>query len=110
MWQSINETADLQHILEASAEKPQLLYKHSPQCSISFLAKEELEQLDEHVRKAIDIYLIDVISQRDISNAIVDELEIRHESPQVLIVQNGEVRWHASHWGINNERIAEVMA
>ena len=49
-----------------------------------------------------DLYYLDLLNYRDISNAIADRFDVVHESPQLLIIRNGEVINHASHGSIND--------
>lgn len=73
-----------------------LIYKHSPYCSLSFVAEEQVRRFAGEER-AIPVTMIDVIRQRAMSDAIEDATGIRHESPQVLLVRDGRVVWDASH-------------
>lgn len=73
-----------------------LIYKHSPYCSLSFVAEEQVRRFAGE-DNTIPVTMIDVIRQRAMSDAIEDATGIRHESPQVLLVRDGSVAWHASH-------------
>lgn len=105
MWNEISGLEDIKNILQDSEDKPQLIYKHSHRCSVCFLAKEELENVAEKLNEIADLYMVNVVQQRDVSNAIASELDIRHESPQVLLLQDGEVSWAGSHWQIKGNDI-----
>jgi len=109
MWNSISGLGKIESILQNSGEKPQLIYKHSHRCSVSFLAKQELEGITEEVNDIVDLYMVNVIHQRDISNKIASELNVRHESPQVMILKNGEVVWSGSHWEIKGQDILKEL-
>ncbi len=50
---------------------------------------------------AAPVYYLDLIKYRDISNTIADKLSVKHESPQVLVIKNGECVYHASHNAIS---------
>lgn len=52
---------------------------------------------------------VKVIEHRDISNAIESQLDIRHESPQLLLLREGKVAWHASHFSITGEAIKSAL-
>lgn len=73
-----------------------LIYKHSPYCSLSFVAEEQVRNFAGQ-EGAIPVTMIDVIRQRAMSDAIEEVTGVRHESPQVLLVRDGSVVWHASH-------------
>lgn len=108
-WNMMSGKEDLNILLETSKEKPQILYKHSSRCSISYLAKENLEEHMEDLLNHADIHLIDVTEQRDLSNNIAQKLDIRHESPQAIILKNGGVAWSGSHWDVNVKNILSVL-
>jgi len=100
----------LETLFRNSEEKPQLIYKHSHRCSVCFLAKQELENVAEKISDIADVYMINVVQQRDVSNAIASELNIRHESPQVLILKDGKVSWTGSHWQIKGNKILSNLS
>jgi len=100
----------LETLLRYSEEKPQLIYKYSDRCSVCFMAKQELENVAEKISDIADVYMINVVQQRDVSNAIASELNIRHESPQVLILKDGEVNWCGSHWQIKGNKILSNLS
>jgi len=104
-WNTLSEFKDVQCIVDKSNERPQLIYKHSNQCSVSFVAKDELEKNAEQISQIADLNIVYVVQQRDISNAIAMGLKIRHESPQAILVKDGEVIWKGSHWDVNAEEI-----
>ncbi|MBK7804098.1 MAG: DUF2847 family protein [Chloracidobacterium sp.] len=39
------------------------------------------------------------------SNAVADRLAVRHASPQAFVIKNGEVTYHATHYGIDPRAI-----
>jgi thioredoxin 1 len=80
----------------SAASTPTVLFKHSPTCSISISVKREY---DAFVAANPDVptRLVIVQSERPLSNALSRLLRVQHESPQAIVVQNGEVLWHASH-------------
>lgn len=97
------ETTELNRIFDQSAEKPVILFKHSLTCPISHAAYEEMSLLRN------DINLIIVQDARPVSNEIADRTGIKHESPQTLIVREGEVVWHASHYDITKSAVTRAL-
>jgi thioredoxin len=93
----------------AAADAPTVLFKHSATCSISISVKREY---DAFVRQYPDVptRLVVVQDERSLSNAIADVLQVRHESPQALVVKEGQVLWQASHHRITAERMAAAVA
>lgn len=108
-WNTISNPEETQTLLEKSKKRPQLIYKHSNQCSVSFIAKEGLDSNVKELGQFADLYIIDVIRQRDISNAIETMLKVRHESPQALLLKDGKVAWKGSHWDVNAEEILKKL-
>lgn len=108
-WNTISDPEEAQTLLEKSKKRPQLIYKHSNHCSVSFIAKEGLDSNTEKLNQFADLYIIDVIRQRDISNAIETMLKIRHESPQALLLKDGKVVWKGSHWDVKSQDILSTL-
>lgn len=101
-WKSIHTDADLTEVIDASQSLPVLIFKHSTRCGISSMAKRSLVSLNP---TKLNIYLIDVISDRSISNRVTELFAIRHESPQAILLIGGEVVWYASHSKVRAEAI-----
>ena len=85
-----------------------IIYKHSPTCSLSGWSKHVLGRMA--VEDGVTLELVDVLAQRALSNAIESHFGVRHESPQILIIEDGQVRWHASHRGIAPDRVRAALA
>ena len=81
-----------------------VLYKHSPICPTSDVAYEEM--LAFRRRRAVPVYMVDVIHHRPLSRALAERIGVHHASPQAIILRDGVAAWHGSHYEIR----AEVMA
>jgi bacillithiol system protein YtxJ len=44
-----------------------------------------------------------------LSNAIAERFGVRHETPQALLIKDGRVVWHASHWSITSDSLTEAL-
>ena len=106
-WIELTSESQLTEIKEHSKIKPQLIFKHSTRCSISGVAKNRLEKSTPP--ENVDFYFLDLIKHRDISNKIAEEFAVFHESPQVLLIKNGECVYDESHSGIRMDEIAEQV-
>ncbi len=104
-WKSISNEDELRNLLREQREDQFLLvFKHSPSCMISTMAKGRLE------RKPIDhftYYIIDVISQRNLSNFLSEYTHVRHESPQCLLFMGSELITSQSHAAIDSSDLLE---
>ncbi|MBC8085279.1 MAG: bacillithiol system redox-active protein YtxJ [Hymenobacter sp.] len=105
-WQPLTQAEQLQDIVRESHEQPVLIFKHSTSCSISTAAKGKIErQWPEAGLDEAKIYYLDLLRFRPLSAEITRQFSIQHESPQLLLIQNGECHYTASHMGI---RLSEV--
>ena len=86
-----------------------IVFKHSTRCSTSAKARKEFEKFAEDYHGEGKLYLIDVIANRDVSNEISSLTGINHQSPQVLVIKNGTVIWHTSHWKITQEALQDAV-
>ncbi len=107
-WISLTSSAQLADIIEKSKRQPQLIFKHSTRCSISSMAKNRLERTTPP--ENIDFYYLDLISYRELSTKIAEDFDVFHESPQVILIKNGECSYDESHSGINMDDIIEQAA
>lgn len=110
IWESITDASDVDRIIKESEEHPQLIYKHSNRCSVCFVAKGNLEKASDKILEFADMHYLDVVKHREASNHVASRLDVRHESPQVVLLNNGEVVWNASHGSIDADRIVETLS
>lgn len=95
------ETIDaLNDLLAGTAERPALIFKHSLSCGTSAMAMEEMTDLVAAGPLEADFVLVRVQAARAVSDAIATRLKVRHESPQLLLVRDGQVVWSATHWNV----------
>jgi bacillithiol system protein YtxJ len=107
-WIQLTDLAQLESISKLSFEKPQVIFKHSTRCSISSMALNRLERSDAPNNS--DFYFLDLIKYRSISAAIAEQFDVFHESPQILVIKNGECTYDESHQGIQMNEISEQVA
>lgn len=101
---------DVTKILNDSHSKPQVIFKHSTSCSISAMAKMRLEDDISNLTSEVDFHYLDLISYRNISNGIAETLDVHHESPQLILLHQGEVIHDASHFDISIEELNESLS
>ena len=104
-WNHLNSLKQLEAIKEESKEKPVLIYKHSTRCGISGMALNRLERTWSKNLETVKPYYLDLIRFRDISNAVAEEFGVYHESPQVIMIRNGQAIYDASHMGISTSEM-----
>ena len=59
------------------------------------------------LNQAIDAYLLDILAYPNLSQAIADDFDVFHASPQLLLIEGGECTFEAEHLEIN---LLEVKA
>jgi bacillithiol system protein YtxJ len=97
------------HALEAALGAERfLLFKHSRRCPVSAAAFQEYVAF---ARENPDLHTgwIDVVQQRPWARRIMEVTGVPHESPQALLIRDGKVAWHASHYQINRESLARAL-
>ena len=104
----LRQEHDLEQLLERSKTNPVLIFKHSTQCSISGDVHTEFMNFAEEAAD-LESSVVLVIENRRLSNAIAQRFGIRHESPQALLIKDGRVVWHASHWNITSESLNNAL-
>jgi bacillithiol system protein YtxJ len=109
-WIQLEEEQELERIKQESHQQPVLIFKHSTRCSISATALNRLERKwEESEMQNIRPYYLDLIKFRPMSQKIAADLNVVHESPQVLLVHNGEAVYSASHMSISYDEIKEEL-
>ena len=100
-WQALTELSQLDEIEQLSKVKTQLIFKHSTRCGISRMVMNQFVTMYDLDLNA-DLYYLDLLNYRDVSNEIGYKFQVMHQSPQLLIIKNGTAVAHASHGAIND--------
>ena len=109
-YRELTTEQEWEQALEATGEKPLLVLKHSTRCPVSAAALEEFEEyLRDHPAQDVEYALVKVIESRPVSNRIAEDLQVKHESPQIILVKNKEKYWAASHWAVTKRHIRAVL-
>jgi len=107
-WIPLEKIEQLQQIKQSAGHS--ILFKHSTRCSISLMAKRKFEFEWDVLPEDTSVYFLDLIKYRQISNAIAELFDVHHESPQLLLIKEGECIYEASHSDISAEEAAEQMS
>ena len=99
----------LERVIAASGERLVLLFKHSVTCGTSAQAHDELVAHLSESRHATPHAIVTVQTNQDVSDAVATRFDVRHETPQVLLIQEGRVVWEASHFGVTVETIKDAI-
>lgn len=99
------------NLWDKSANERLFLFKHSTTCPISTAANDEFRAFaKEYDGKKAQFAFLKVRESRPVSNAIEEDLNVKHESPQFFILENKKVKWVDSHWKITKKNIEAALA
>jgi bacillithiol system protein YtxJ len=104
-WINLTAENQLQTLIAQSDTSPQIIFKHSTRCSVSSVALQRLKGSKDNA--VIDIYYLDLLQYRSLSDKVAEIFKEHHESPQVLIIKNGECVYSESHLGITVRELIE---
>jgi len=94
----------------ASRQSPAIVFKHSTRCEISAGAYRRMaDWLEARGEEAPKVFFVDVIESRPISQRIEQETGVKHESPQVIVLDDGEPVFDTSHEAITIEALDRVL-
>jgi bacillithiol system protein YtxJ len=108
-WIPLTEMAQLDTIEETSKTMPVAIFKHSTRCGISKMVINQFERSYDLEARQMQLYYLDLLNYRPISQEIAARFQVWHESPQLLIIKNGVTIAHASHSQINTVVLAQFL-
>lgn len=89
--------------------RPQLVFKHSNRCALSALVADRLESAADELAKVTKLSMVNVIEDRAVSDKIAELYSVYHQSPQTLLLINGECVLEQSHWDVLPEEIISLV-
>jgi len=105
-WITLKSPDQLEALRAESKNQPVIIFKHSTRCSISQTALSRLERnWKEEEMTTVKPYYLDLLSFREISNRIAELFDVEHQSPQVIVLKDGAVVFHKSHFEIDFQSI-----
>lgn len=96
--------------IDALLAQPMAIFvKHSVRCPISHWAMLEMGRFEQD-HPDHHVHVVDVLASRPLSHYLALKTSVRHESPQVLVLRNGELAWSGSHEAITARAVARLLA
>ena len=95
---TISTLDELESAIAGSSDRPSVIFKHSPTCGLSAMAFESISEFLHQQETKANWFLLSVRASRAVSAAVTERFGIRHESPQALVLSEGKVVWHGSHY------------
>ncbi len=109
-WNTLNDLEMIETLREKSFERPQLIFKHSISCGISAHIYDVLHDATPELSGELDLNYLDLINHRQVSNQVADSFEVRHQSPQVIVLAKGKAIYQASHYSIDPSKLLGQVA
>ena len=110
IWSNLTEESQIAEIIALSNSIPIYIFKHSTTCGISAQAKENVEISFKNTDKPFLLYYLDLLKYRSISNEVASKLNVHHQSPQLILVHNGEVVFTTSHHKIKTNILEDSLS
>ncbi len=109
-WSKLESVDQLSEIQQQSKDQFVLIFKHSTTCSISRTALDRFQRnWNAEAMKEVTPYYLDLLAHRDISNQIASNFSVEHQSPQLLVIRNGQSVYDRSHFDIDFKSVKEVI-
>lgn len=108
-WNPIETMQDLDAAEAISKERTVVLFKHSTRCSISRFVLKQFENTFDFPNQDVELYFLDLIEFRSISNEIASRYNVVHQSPQLIVLKNGKSVFDASHESIDAVSIKQYI-
>lgn len=100
-YQRLESAEDFEAALEASRGHRVAILKHSTTCPVSSLAKNRIDRALLDGSLGLPTYYLDLLRYRNVSNLIAERLAVRHESPQLIVVDDGAAVYSSTHLAID---------
>ena len=107
-WINIESVEELDTAFNNTDQKSGLFFKHSTRCPTSRMVLNTFESEWEENGKC-NLYFINLLAHRDVSNTLSDLSGVEHQSPQAILVQNKTSIYNNSHSGISAKEIQKLI-
>ena len=107
-WMYLEETS-LDEIEKISFEKPVAIFKHSTRCSVSRMAWNQFSNQFDIVFEKMELYFLDLLAHRSISNEVAERFGVVHQSPQLIVIKDGKAVYDASHSDIDAQDLKNYL-
>ena len=108
-WYKLTKVDQLVNLKQISNEKLVLIFKHSTRCGISRMVWNQFQASADFPKDQVELFYLDLLSYRDVSDAIAQEFQVLHQSPQLIILQHEEVVHHSSHSAIFPSAVEQFL-
>ena len=108
-WIPLKSLEQLGEINQISKTETVAIFKHSTRCGISRMVIKLFEKQFDASMFSLKVYYLDLLNYRELSSEVGYQYQILHQSPQLLVIKNGVVVEHASHYDITTINLKEYV-
>jgi bacillithiol system protein YtxJ len=108
-WKALTSMEQLETIMTDSKTRPVAIFKHSTRCGISRMVMRQFEGAYDIDPSKMDLYYLDLLAYRSISDEVGIKFQVLHQSPQLIVIKNGVAVAHASHSGIQAKELENFI-
>lgn len=99
-WIALEDPDQLEELGKKEGPLHRVVFKHSTRCGLSSMMLRRFESTWAGQETDTAFYLLDLIAHRELSDALANRFDLRHQSPQVLLIRQGALVASASHGDI----------
>ena len=100
-WNRLSTIDQLNEIDKESYHQPIAIFKHSTRCGTSSMALRLFEKQLSIENNNVKLYFLDLLSFKDVSNELAIRFQVFHQSPQLIVLKEGNTIHHSSHYQID---------
>jgi len=108
-WKILDDSLQLDQAIDISHLKPVVIFKHSTRCGISKMVLNQFENNAEFDDEKVELLFLDLLNHRNISSKIAAKFSVVHQSPQMIILKDGDVVHHSSHSAITPSTVDKFL-
>lgn len=109
VFSALTSLDQLEELIRSSATRPQVVVKHSTRCGISAYALHRLSEAEKDLVQEADVYILDLLQYRELSNRIAERFGVFHQSPQLMVIQHGECTLELTHHEVMPSLVTDFL-
>ena len=86
-----------------------VIFKHNTTCPISKRVRRQFEEEADSIPNVQSVYFLDLLAHRNISDAIAEKFNVEHQSPQLLLIKDGECTYNEALYDISAAATADAI-
>lgn len=107
-WRQLRDLGQLNEIVNESADKTVIIFKHSTRCGVSRMGLKQFEN-EFSMHEEITPYFLDILAYRALSNEIAHWFGVLHQSPQLIVIKDGKAVLNESHGSIDASQLLQFI-